>query len=520
MTTGEVPAAQLVGEDVEVVGARVTGVLDLTDAPPSTLRFVRCTFDEAPVLREAAVRGLEFHGCELPGLDARRLRCRGDVVLAGTVVRGAVELGDAEVGGEVSVEDSRIGAVLARRLSVGGDVRLAGAALGEVDGVSLDLRGARVAGGVLGENEVRIGVTAEGSLLLSDAKVGGALCLRQSRVGVVDADRVRLAGDVDLTEASARSLSLVGGFVGGSLVLGMASADSFGLDRARVAGHVHLAFALVRSAVSLVDARIGGDLRASCAELHDLVGMRARVTGDVDLEQLRGAGAVRLTGSEVGGQVDLSGAELAGALELSGLRVGGELRLGSLAVEGAVSLAGVAVRCRVDLRGAHLGARLDACGLVTCELDLAVEGPPRGRVDLRDARCATLLDNGFLWSARGGVELTGFGYRRLEPRLEDRVAVQRRLFQLRTAAVRFTPDAYDQLAAVLRADGREAEAAAVLVEKQRLRYAERARSAGWAGPAVTAWSSVVRGLTGYGYRMGRGVATLVAVAALVAFLVP
>lgn len=518
MTTGEVPAAQLVGEDVEVVGARVTGVLDLTDAPASTLRFVRCRFDEPPVLREASMRALEFHGCELPGLDARRLRCRGDVVLAGTVVHGAVELGDAEVGGELSFEDSRVGAVFARRVCVGGDVHLAGAALGEVDGVSVDLRGARVGGGVLGENEVRIGVTAEGSLLLADARVGGALCLRQSRVGAVGADRARLVGDLDATEARLLSLSLVGASVGGSLVLGAAEADGLVLDRVRVAGHVHLAFALVRSGVSLVDARVGGDLRASCAELHNFVGTRARVTGDVDLEQLRVEDVVCLSAADVGGVLDLSGADLAGALDLSAARIAGELRMGDLAAQGTVDLSGAAVRCRVDLRGAHLGARLDACGLVTWELRLAVEDPPRGRVDLRDARCATLRDNGFLWGARGGVELTGFGYRRLEPRLEDRVAVRRRLSQLRSATDRFTPDAYDRLADVLRLDGRESEAAAVLVEKQRLRYAERARAAGWAGPVVTAWSSLLLGLTGYGYRLGRGFAFLFAVSFLVAFL--
>ncbi|MFI9815009.1 hypothetical protein [Saccharothrix variisporea] len=520
MTTGEVPAAQLVGEDVEVVGARVTGVLDLTDAPVRTLRFVRCRFDEPPVLREASVRGLEFHGCELPGLDARRLRCRGDVVLAGTVVRGAVELGDAEVGGELSFEDSRVGAVVARRVCVGGDVRLAGAALGELDDVSLDLRGARVGGSVLGENEFRIGVTAQGAVLLGDARLGGALTLRQSRWGALDADRSRVVGDVDLTEAQVRTLSVVGASVGGSLVLGAAQADDVSLDRVRVAGHVHLAFALVRSGVTLVDARIGGDLRASRAELRDLVGTRARVTGDVDLGQLRGEDAVRLPAADVGGSLDLSGADLSGPLDLCAARIGDELKLGDLAVEGTLDLSAATVRCLVDLRGAHLGARLDACGLVTRELRLTVEDPPHGRVDLRDARCATLRDNGSFWCARGGVDLTGLDYRRLEPRLSDRAAVRRRLSQLRAATVRFTPDAYDRLAEVLRSEGQEAGAAAVLVEKQRLQYAERARSAGWAGPAVTAWSSVVRSLTGYGYRMGRGVAALVAVAALVVLLVP
>jgi len=526
MTTGEIPAADLAGADVEVVDAHVTGVLELPDAPPRTLRFTRCRFDRSPVLREAAVRRVEFDDCELPGLDARRLRCRGDLVLTRCSVHGPVELGDAEVGGEVSVRDSRVAALRAHRLAVGGDLHLAGSVLDGADGVALDGRGMRVGGGVLGEDEVRIGVTATGAVVLTDARVGGAVSLRQARLADLLADRARLTGDVDLTEARLRSLRLVGAVVGGSLVLGAVEVeeDALALDRLRVAGDVHLAFALVRTGVRLVDARIGGDLRAVRAELRGIRGARARVTGDVDLAQARSDEGVRLAGVDVGGRVDLSGAALHGpggvALDLRGARVGEELELADLAAEGTVDLSGASVRGRVDLRGAHLGARvvsLAACRLVADALRLAVEDAPPGRVDLRYARCSSLQDNGFLWGAGGGVELAGFDYLSLEPRLEGRPAVRRRLALLGRATRRFTPDAYDRLAAVLRSDGREVDAATVLVEKHRRRYAERARAAGWAGPAVTAWSLLVRSLTGYGHRLWRGVAAL-AVLALVAFL--
>ncbi|WP_433261998.1 hypothetical protein ACQPZF_28320 [Actinosynnema sp. CS-041913] len=526
MTSGEIPAAELVGEDVEVVDARVTGVLELPDGPPRALRFTRCRFDRPPVLREAAVRRLEFEDCELPGLDARRMRCRGDLVLAGSSVHGAVELGDAVVGGEVSLRDSRIAMLRAHRLAVGGDLHLAGAVLDGADGVALDGRGMRVGGGVLGEDDVRIGVTATGAVVLADARIGGAVSLRQARLADLVADRARLTGDVDLTEARLRSLCLVGASVGGSLVLGAVEVDEdlVTLDRARVAGHVHLAFALVKSGVRLVDARIGGDLRASRVELRGMSGARARITGDVDLTQARSDSGVLLPGMDVGGRVDLSGAALHDpggvALDLRDVRVGDELVLSDMAAEGTVDLSGATVRGRVDLRGAHLGARtvaLAACRLVTGELRLAVEDAPPGRVDLQYARCASLQDNRFLWDAGGGVELAGFDYLRLEPRLDDRPAVRRRLAQLRRATRRFTPDAYDRLAAVLRSDGQEVDADTVLVEKQRLRYVERARAAGWAGPVVTAWSLLMRALTGYGYRMWRGVVVLVLVA-LVVFL--
>ncbi|MBB5957024.1 uncharacterized protein YjbI with pentapeptide repeats [Saccharothrix tamanrassetensis] len=527
MTTGEIPAAELVGGDVDVVDAHVTGVLELPDAAPRTLRFTRCRFDRPPVLREAAVRRLEFDDCELPGLDARRLGCRGDLVLTRSSVHGPVELGDAAVGGEVSLRHSRIATLRANRLTVGGDLCLAGAVLDGADGVALDGRGMRIGGGVLGEDDDHIGATATGAVVLADARIGGAVSLRQARLADLVADRARLTGDVDLTEARLRSLCLVGATVGGSLVLGAMEVDeeALALDRVRVAGDVHLAFALVKAGVRLVDGWIGGDLRASRVELGGMSGARVHVTGDVDLGQARSDDGVRLPGMEVGGQVDLSGAALHGpggvALDLREARVGDELRLADMAAEGTVDLSGATVRGRVELRGAHLGARavaLAACRLVTGELGLAVEDAPQGRVDLRYARCASLHDNRFLWSAGGGVELAGFDYLRLEPRLEDRTAVRRRLALLRDATRRFTPDAYDRLAAVLRSDGQEVDADTVLVEKQRLRYAERARAVGWAGPAVTAWSVLMRSLTGYGYRMWRGISVLLLVA-LVVFLV-
>ncbi|RKT56157.1 hypothetical protein [Saccharothrix australiensis] len=522
MTTGELPAAELVGGGragtaVEVVDAHVTGVFELPDAPPRALRFTRCRFDRPPVLREAAVRSLEFEDCELPGLDARRLRCRGDLVLTGSSVHGAVELGDAVVGGEVSLRDSRIATLRAHRLSVGGDLHLAGAVLDGADGVALDGRGMRVGGGVLGEDDVRIGVTATGAVVLVDARVGGGVSLRQARLADLLADRARLTGDVDLTEARLRSLALVGAAVGGSLVLGAAEVeeDPVALDRVRVAGDVHLAFALIRSGVRLADARVGGDLRAGRAELRGLSGARVRVVGDVDLAQCRADGGVRLVGLDAGGRVDLSGAALHDdggvALDLRDARLGDGLLLADLAAEGAVVLSGAAVRGRVDLRGAHLAGRvvaLDAARLVAGELRLTVEDAPAGRVDLRFARCSSLRDNRFLWHAAGGVELAGFAYLGLEPRPEDVSAVRRRLALLRGACRRFTPDAYDRLAAVLRSGGQEVAADAVLVEKQRLRYAERARAVGWAGPVVTAWSLLMRCLTGYGYRLWRGLSVL------------
>ncbi|MEU4804246.1 hypothetical protein [Actinosynnema sp. NPDC023587] len=529
MTTGDIPAAELGDGDVDLFDAHVTGVLEAHDAPLRALRFTRCRFDVPPALSEGHVRRLEFDDCVLPGLDARRLRCRGDLVLSGTSVHGPVELGDATVGGEISLRDSGIAAVRARRLSVGGDLVLAGAVLDGADGVAFDGRGMRVGGGVLGEDDVRIGVTATGAVVLADARVGGAVTLRQARLADVVADRARLTGDVDLTEARLRSLSLVGATVGGSLVLGAVQVDEepLSLDRARVAGDVHLAFALVHTGLRLVDTWIGGDLRASNAELRGVSAARAHVAGDVDLAHTRSDDGFRLSDMDVGGRVDLSGASLHDpgglALDLRDTRIGDGLRLADLAAEGTVVLSGAAVRGRVDLRGAHLAARavaLDACRLVTGELGLAVEDAPRGRVDLRYARCSLLNDNRFLWGAGGGVELAGFDYLRLEPRLEDGPAVRRRLVQLRRASRRFTPDAYDRLAAVLRSDGQEVDAATVLVEKQRLRYAERARAVGWAGPAVTAWSLVMRSLTGYGYRMGRGFAVLLLMALAAVLLGP
>ncbi|MGI5244556.1 hypothetical protein [Dactylosporangium sp. CA-139066] len=178
-------------------GVHVRGRLDLAGVDAAfPLAFTGCTFDEAPDLTGASVRGLAITGSpRLPGLLADGLRVAGDLDLSGSRIAGAhrgggrvpaaVWLRDADVGrrllllgtaidagGARALHADRIrvggNARLANGFAAGGDVRLPGARIGG----SLDLGGARIAGGRAWPDE-RPAVAVD----LGEATIAGSLFL-------------------------------------------------------------------------------------------------------------------------------------------------------------------------------------------------------------------------------------------------------------------------------------------------------------------------------------------------------
>ncbi|MEV4068122.1 hypothetical protein AB0J22_49110, partial [Nonomuraea dietziae] len=93
-TPGQVPGVRL-------AGARVTGVLDLSDAAiDATLYLLNCHLAETVDLTDATTRGVRLRGCELARFRGSRMRVDGLFELDGSTVHAGVRLDNARVEGQ------------------------------------------------------------------------------------------------------------------------------------------------------------------------------------------------------------------------------------------------------------------------------------------------------------------------------------------------------------------------------------------------------------------------------------
>jgi hypothetical protein len=118
-------------DGIEVVGAHITGVLDLQSvelARPFALR--ECAFAEPISLRNATAEAILLPGCHVPSVDGTQLHVHrdfqlndgftsdGEVILVGAQIDGAIDFS----GG--SFENVRATAINGDRLAVAGDAYL------------------------------------------------------------------------------------------------------------------------------------------------------------------------------------------------------------------------------------------------------------------------------------------------------------------------------------------------------------------------------------------------------------
>ncbi|GAA1813187.1 membrane-associated oxidoreductase [Luedemannella flava] len=207
-------------------GADVAGRLDLYQADvASAVELIDCTFDDAPHLSFATLRGCSFEGSTLPGLDAFGASVEGNLSFFKATVTGAVVIYGVHVSGDLDFDWARLTAsslppetygdrtvaVLGDAVQVGRHLYLQSTA---VTG-NVELAGARVGGAIIGREGLR---------------VDGELCLRGAEV----------TGEVNLTGAS---LSNPGGV----------SLDAWGLR----AGQLFLLPERVDGTVDLRHARVG-----------------------------------------------------------------------------------------------------------------------------------------------------------------------------------------------------------------------------------------------------------------------
>ncbi|MET7656819.1 membrane-associated oxidoreductase, partial [Streptomyces sp. NPDC005486] len=191
---------------LKVVGARVTGVLDLRNAVVGSMfRLIHCRFDEAPRLVGAQLNYVSLRDSELPGLDASHTRIDGGLRLTRCRIGGAVHLSRAQISGALYLDGAAVTAtdptqpvlqlnqvsidndLCARGLRTQGLIRLDGAS---VTG-SIDLEDAEL-------NNPGAHVLSAESL-----DVGANLLGRRMRArGRIDLRGSRIPGRVDLLRSS------------------------------------------------------------------------------------------------------------------------------------------------------------------------------------------------------------------------------------------------------------------------------------------------------------------------------
>ena len=590
----------------------IVGELDLRAVEfPHLLEFVRCRFEEPPDLRQTKLAGCEFDACWLPGLEGRNLYSDNDLRLVGCRVEGRVDLTDAEVSGSLDLTRARLvnvggyalhadrlqlaGALLAPHLEVrgqtripglrtGGNVNLAGALLDSPEGYALDGNGVHVGGNLQCIATSERPFESVGRLYLPSAKIDSDFSMRGAvlNAGPEDvnpvgtqrffdpratliADRMQVSGNVDLDKdfVSTGTLRIVNARIGGSLQLSGATVDlsdgqepfeertraklpgpyeyrALHLDGTEIGGGIDARNARIAGQVRLVDVNARGSVVLDGSVLSnrdgDVVeGRRFTTGGNLDARGVVVFGSILLPESHIGANVDLRLSRLLNpgryrrdqslkpSVDLRVAQIGRDLvcaRGGdqSFSAHGEIQIRRAEIGRQTNFQGAELGSRLsetaiNAYGLITQELRVDVASAPRGHVNLRHARCATLADNDKFWDASGHISLHDFRYDALaEPiELDDDAQVKHRLKLLRNAMGDiYGPGPYDQFAAMLRNAGNEEHASTVLIDKQRWRYAALADGYKIFGLPVRLWSWLQRWMVGYGYRPMRALLWLLA----------
>lgn len=258
-----------------------------------------------------------------------------------------------------------------------------------------------------------------------------------------------------------------------------------------------------RGEVNLGGAHIGGSLSLDGATLSN-PGGRALYADRLAVDQAM----LCQEGFSVHGEVHLEGARIGGSLRLKGATLsnpGGYALFGRrLTVDQNMACQGFSVHGEVDLDGARIGLGLvldqasftnpGGAALILAELRaeallLRELAQPPDKVVLLGAQVGTLFDDPASWPRT--IDLSAFTYDSLFERFP--VSARQRLDWLGRNPRGYSPQPYEQLAAVYRRAGRDQDARTVAIAKQ------RARRRTLPLPA-RAWSLLLDGLIGYGYR--------------------
>ena len=481
---------------LRLTGARITGRLDLEGAElVRPVLLSDCWFDDPVTLAEAKAMTIRLPGCHLPVLQAAQLITRGNLELTnGFTAYGEVSLLGAHIGGVLGFN---------------------GATLINPDGRALAADGLTVDHSLV----CRRGFSAQGEIRLLGARVGGSLefhgaTLTNPNGHVLIADRLTVGQSlVCRTGFSAHGeVRLLGAHIGGTLeftgaTLTNPNGAALNATGATVEQDMYCrAGFTAQGEVNLVGAHIGGQLSFTGATLTN-PDRRALAADGLTVDQamfcdegFTAHGEVRLMGAHISRQLSFNGAALSNP-------AGHALAADSLIVDqGMFCRAGFTAQGQVRLIGAHIVGALEFHGATLANPDglaLDLEAAQVGelylrpltapsRVDLTQTKVGLFADDQTTWPNE--LRLVGFTYDALGER--PAVSAKHRLDWLRRDLGGYSPQPYEQLAAVYRRGGREEDARRVAIAKQH----ERRRALPKRAWPARLWSLLLGALVGYGYR--------------------
>jgi hypothetical protein len=487
---------------VSLKGARISGRLVLAFARiDTTLLLQDCYFEQRPDLYFAALGFMSMQQSIVPGLVGSNLRVDGHLRMTGCSFTGEVALRGAKIAGGLLLD--------------GAQMRPAG-------GFALDADRVEVAGDVLLDG----GFSAQGEVRLSNARLGGSLALADAEISArerpaLSADNVRIEGSIHAYRAQIEGqirlqhASLKGGlFLSGArlsnpdgpAILGarLDAEEGLFLDHLSCDGEVQLSHARIGRTLTLADAELNGGRSGRALTVAG-----ASVEGPLDGRGLTARGTLSLSGAHIAGDVALQRASLenagGNALDGSGIQVGAAIDASE----------GFSARGTVNLINARIGSYLSFSDAVLrqpegeallcwrADMPELVLRPKEveGVVNLQHARISILRDHQERWP--GQLQLDGLTYTVLDPQLPARD----RLDWLARDPRGHLASPYEQLAAVYRSQGRDADARTV----QLARYRRKRPALAW----YARWWGWLQDITvGYGYRPARAALWLLALLAL------
>jgi predicted acyltransferase (DUF342 family) len=381
----------------------------------------------------------------------------------------------------------------------------------------IDLRNAKIAtlsllgtytGSILADNlRVRGGIflgdgfKIEGSLRLMCASIsGGLICTKGELINpegdALCADNLNTGGDVFLRsgfKAEGR-VRLMGASIRGDLICAKGEfinpeGEAISAGRLKVEGNVFLDDGFkAEGEVNLIGASIRGGIVGTKGEFINpegdaLSANNLNADGTVFLNDgFKAEGEVSIVGGSIGGSIVCTKGEFINpkgeALSANNLNVGGDVFLNDgFKAEGKVNLTGTSI-----------------VGLFVWA---DISSPTEVELDLRSARIGTLRDDDKSWPQHGKLFLSGFTYDRIHR--EAPIEAKMRIDWLRRQPEKpFTPQPYEQLAALYRKIGHDGDAKKILIEKSK----DRAKFVKLMSPEWF-WYHIFGWLIGYGYKPSR-----------------
>jgi hypothetical protein len=460
-----------------LASAHIAGELDLSGLTLACpLGIADSDFDDPVWIDNTQMPSLSLTACRLPALSADQLETRGDVrldkleadtvVLLGARIGGALSLNDATLRGAEGLTlfgdglDVR-GALMLNRLHADGELSLIGARIGG----QLSLRGAQL------NNEGGEALSMDGITI----GAGGIFAQELHAIGGVRMPGATLGGQLQLQHAVLEREDGIA-LLGDSL-----TANSLKASGLHVKGQVHLLSARFAVDVILYGATLTSTANQTLVADNVDVGTNVFCADGFSI-----TGGFRLDRAHIGVSLGFRDASLINpggrALDAANADIGQNVFLGpGLSVEGSLHLSSARVDGAIELLGSTLA--------------------DPGRLVLTDARVRTFADYEWPSAPEKQAErpyephLNGFLYDHLQ---EGTDAVASRLDWIAHAEQPYLPHAYDRLASAYRAAGREEDARAVMIAKER-------RKRGQLHLPGQLWSWFLDLTVGFGYHTGRAV---------------